>query len=499
VRPAILAIPEDASDDPPARLVRAIAAASGGEAEPPHFEAGVLAVAPLRSLSPGVGGLLVAFKARRRRDPFPYHAMGPDHLPFLSLLVEHLDRAIESAALTESLRERGEQLATSLAALESTQFELVQAQKMDAVGRLAGGVAHEFNNLLTVILGYSSALRESLPRDAPQQHSVRQIVESGQRAALITRQLLALGRRQIMRRESLDLCELVEKTLELLRRLVGDQIREQVSLDRSVGAVRGDRAQLEQVLLNLVLNARDAMPGGGTMRVTVRAAIAADAAGCDAAVDPAAFAVLEVEDDGVGMDDSVRAHVFEPFFTTKGAGEGSGLGLAVVHGIVKQSEGHILVDSHAGHGSRFTLLWPRASEPAATAATHRPISVEMRSATILLVEDEELIRHVVAGMLEGAGHRVHVAANGEAALRWVEAEGVRPDLLVTDASMPRMGGVSLAAEMRRRWPELPVVIMSGYAEDLTMPGLESSGQVFVQKPFTSSRLLEIVNTALSPG
>ena len=490
VRPTILPIPDLTVADAPARLARVL---DGIRRDGPPPGGGMLAIAPLRSLSPGVGGLMVAFKARRRREPFAYQAMGPEHTPLLSLLVEHLDHALESTALTDSLRERGEQLASSLAALEKTQYELLQAQKLEAVGRLAGGVAHEFNNLLTVILGYSSALRESLPIEAPQQHSIRQIVESSQRAALITRQLLALGRRQIMRRERIDLCELVERTLELLRGVIGDQVHKRVDLDRTLTAVRGDRAQLEQVLLNLVLNARDAMPGGGTMRVQVRAATREDAAACDTPIDASAYAVLEVEDDGVGMDDKVRAHVFEPFFTTKGAGEGAGLGLAVAHGIVKQSEGHILVDSRPGRGSRFTLLWPYAIYTASTPAA----SGAGRRATILVVEDEELIRNVVAGMLEQAGHRVHVAADGEQAMRLVHDGRIRPDLLVTDAVMPRMGGVPLATELRRALPGLPVVIMSGTMENLALPNPGESTFAFVQKPFTASRLLELVGAVLA--
>ncbi len=334
--------------------------------------------------------VLMVFSSHPRPAFLRNGAVLESHLPFLQLLVRHIEHAVESARLTERLRERSAALAHSLETLERTQQQLLQAQKMEAVGRLAGGVAHDFNNLLTVILGYAGGLTASLPSGTPGHEQARHIVEAAKRAAGITSQLLALGRRQIQRPETLDLGLQVRRTAELLRRLVGEHIRLELELDGALPAIRADRSQLEQVVLNLIVNARDAMPDGGVMRVVTRRATPRDVQLAALDVKPGSFAVFEVQDEGVGMDDTVRARIFEPFFTTKAAGQGSGLGLSVVYGIVDQSGGHVLVESTPGKGSTFTVLLPCATspeEPVSAPGTPEPLRDAAPVApTVLVVE-----------------------------------------------------------------------------------------------------------------
>ena len=371
---------------------------------------------------------------------------------------------------------------------------------MEAVGRLAGGVAHDFNNLLTVILGYAGAVGSALPEDSPQHANVQRVIEAAKRAAGITSQLLALGRRQVLRREAFDISEQTERTAELLRRLVGEHILVDVRLDRSLPHVSADRAQFEQVLLNLVVNARDAMPSGGTMRIETRAATTIDAVRADTTFDPARYAAVSVADSGVGMDEDSLGRIFEPFFTTKELGKGTGLGLAVVYGAVKQGEGHVLVESEPGKGSRFTVLLPIAA-PAETRAAAPPAPVANAGPPagrlVLLVEDEAAIRAVVSQLLRHAGYRVEEAEHGLDALARLDA-GLRPDLVLTDVMMPRLGGVQLAEELAKRSPAPAVAFMSGYSEDLTAGGTRAPRRApFLAKPFTPDVLLRFVADVLA--
>ncbi len=371
---------------------------------------------------------------------------------------------------------------------------------MEAIGRLAGGVAHDFNNLLTVILGYAGTLAVSLPAGSPGHENLGKVTAAAQRAANLTRQLLALGRRQVQRREHFPLNEQCERTVELLRRLVGEDIRIELRMDRALTMVHADRTQLEQVLLNLMVNARDAMPQGGRLRITTRTATAADAARCEGVVVPERFVVLEVADDGVGMEAVTLERIFEPFFTTKPSGQGTGLGLAVVYGIVKQSEGHILVDSEVGHGSSFRVLLPvgagvLAAEPAraTVAGDDAPPNA---GTTVLVVEDEAAIRGVIRATLRRAGYVVLEAGDGQDALASIVARP--PDLVLTDILMPRMGGPALARELAARFPDVRVAFMSGYAADFG----EGSGAIerlarFLPKPFTGEELRAFVARQLA--
>jgi signal transduction histidine kinase len=480
---------------PPERFARALL----GGLEQPWGGAGCeLACAPFRRADGRRAGVMVAYASHRRAAAHGGR-LGEERLPFLDVLALHTEHAIATSRLTESLRERSEQLAASLEALENTQAALLQSQKMEAIGRLAGGVAHDFNNLLTVILGYASTLTLSLPPETPTHENARRIVDAARRASGITGQLLALGRRQVQTPERLDLAEQAQRLVDLLRRLVGEHIGIELEFDRELPHVRADRSQLEQILLNLVVNARDAMPRGGRMRIVTRRASPADAARCDGPLDPGAFGVLEVHDDGVGMDELTRSRIFEPFFTTKPAGQGTGLGLAVVYGIVRQSGGQVLVTSTPGAGSVFTVLLPCAPEGPASdegpRAEDAPAADDaLPAARIMVAEDEPGIRGVIAAALMRAGFEVEVVADGEEALAGMRA--APPALLLTDVSMPRMGGFQLARVVREELPNVRVAFMSGYFGDragVAIPG------PFLTKPFAPDELVRFVRAQLRPA
>lgn len=495
-------------DAPPPPAFRALTAIRGvGAAHGNGPAGGRIAVIPLRSVGDERPGAILAWIGPRPVAQVRDGLVSDEHLPFFQLLANHMDHQIANTRLTASLTERSAQLATSLERLEATQLQLVQAQKLEAVGRLAGGVAHDFNNLLTVILGYAGTLLEALPPGAHGRANVEHIVDAGKRAASITAQLLALSRRQIQRREAVDLSRHAEGTVDLLRRLVGERIRLELEVDATLPPIRADRSQLEQVLLNLVLNARDALPDGGWMRVVTRRASAAEAARCGGGVDPAGFAVLGVADSGTGMDAVTLERIFEPFFSTKASGKGSGLGLAVVYGIVKQSEGHVLVDSTPGRGSTFLVLLPfhpggmetkgGGAAPEA-AADHGPAQ-----GAILVVEDEVAIRDVVSLTLRRAGYDVQVAEDGDQALRCLANGAPPPDLILTDVVMPTLGGIELGREVRRRGLATPLAYMSGYSEHLPQEfsGAMTPPAAFLPKPFSPRQLLDFVARQLpaQPG
>ncbi len=493
--PQFASIDASGADGGARALVRAL---DPGTATVARAGGGLVVLVPVGNLGEGRRGLLAAFSVGGR-PLLMRPGAGSEHLrPYLQLLANHVEHAIANVELNARLREQRDQLERSLATLERTQQQLVQAQKMDAIGRLAGGVAHDFNNLLTVILGYAGALSASLPHGAPQQENVVRVLEAARRAADITSQLLALGRRQMRRPENLDLSGQTARTADLLARLVGEDVRVELDLQGDLPPVRADRSQLEQVLLNLVINARDAMPSGGRLHIATRRAVLADAARCGSGTDATRFGVLEVTDEGVGMDAATREQAFEPFFTTKESGQSSGLGLAVVYGIVTQSEGHVLVDSEPGRGTRFTVLLPfaPAGGPVATPSTPQPgVLRTVRSGSVLVVEDEAALREVVRVTLARAGHRVFVASHGEEALELLAAAAPLPDLVLTDVMMPRLGGLALAEQVAQRWPGLRVAFMSGYSEDLIArtPRGERS---FLAKPFTPADLLAFVGAQL---
>jgi PAS domain S-box-containing protein len=374
-----------------------------------------------------------------------------------------------------------------------------QAQKMEAVGTLAGGVAHDFNNMLCVITGFTGFLLEGLPADSPLREFAREIEKAAERAAGLTRQLLAFSRKQMLAPRVLNLNALVADTEKMLRRLIGEDVELVTALDPALAPVRADPGQIEQVLMNLAVNARDAMPKGGrlTMR-TADAALGADAVRGRPEVRPGPYVLLEVADTGCGMSPEVVARLFEPFFTTKEVGKGTGLGLATVYGIIKQSGGHIEVESAPGRGTTFRIYLPpcevreSSAEPAA-----RPAAAPGGAETVLLAEDEEGVRSLAASVLRQKGYRVLEAENGEEALVASERHSGPIDLLLTDAVMPRLGGSELAKRLRAKRPQTRVLFMSGFTDSTLIRGGVTTGEVdCLLKPFGAEDLARAVRQAL---
>jgi PAS domain S-box-containing protein len=380
----------------------------------------------------------------------------------------------------------------------------LQSQKMRAIGQLAGGVAHDFNNLLTTILGYTELLLKQLRPGDPLRRHVDEIGQAGERGKTLTSQLLAFGRKQMLRPQPIDLNEVVEGMDGFLRRLVGDAVTLETDLDPSLGTVEADPGQIEQVLMNLVLNARDAMPLGGRIRVETRNADVDESAAQEiSGIFPGPYITVTVTDEGVGMDAATRAQLFEPFFTTKEIGKGTGLGLSTVYGIVKQSEGAITVTSEPGTGSSFRVYLPRAEVPAVPIKTlpvsgsdpeavAAPRSVR-GSETVLLVEDEPRLRALARQELEANGYEVLEAANGSQAVSLVESWKGPLHAVLTDVMMPRMSGAALAARVRKERPDVKIVFVSGYTDESVMGQLPPDPNVtFVQKPYTPSSLLRVL-------
>ncbi|HSJ26487.1 MAG TPA: PAS domain S-box protein [Longimicrobiales bacterium] len=369
------------------------------------------------------------------------------------------------------------------------ELELRQAQKMEAIGQLAGGVAHDFNNLLTVITSYSEVLLADLPENAPARTDVEEIRRAAGRASTLTRQLLAFSRRQVLQPRDLDLNHVVADMEKLLRRVIGETIALECRPGTDVGHVRADPGQIEQVIINLAVNARDAMPGGGSVVLTTSRR---RTAGGD-------YAVLSVTDTGTGMDELTVQHIFEPFFTTKPEGQGTGLGLATVHGIVTQSGGRVEVDSAPGRGSTFHVLLPatQPTEPMVTAPPATTHETPTGGGSILVVEDEEAVRSIARRSLVRHGYQVYEASNGREALAMLDDGAAGVDLIISDLVMPVMGGGELARRLRGRESAPPMLFMSGYAEKDAVPGNElDAGALLLEKPFTMQQLLRAVSRAL---
>jgi two-component system cell cycle sensor histidine kinase/response regulator CckA len=375
-----------------------------------------------------------------------------------------------------------------------------QAQKMEAVGRLAGGVAHDFNNLLTVIRSYSDLLLDGLPADDARRADLEEIREAARRATVLTRQLLAFSRRQVMQPSVMSLNTIVAGAERLLRRLIGEDITLVTRLDAALGAVKADAGQLEQVIMNLAVNARDAMPDGGTLTVETANVPAGTEPPADllTVMPPGEYVLLRVIDTGAGMDAGTMAHLFEPFFTTKEVGKGTGLGLATVYGVVKQSGGFISVASEPGRGAAFSVYLPRVGESVEASVAERdgPGSSEGKE-TILLVEDEIAVRAVASQVLRRLGYAVLEAADARSALQFAEEHKGAIALLVTDVVMPGLDGRELADRLRARRPQLKVLFMSGYAYDAALEhGPLKPGLNFLQKPFTPEGLAQKVREVL---
>ena len=403
------------------------------------------------------------------------------------------------------LRLVGEMLASALRrkhaeqALRQSQAQLAQAQKMDAVGRLAGGIAHDFNNLLMVISGHSEGLLRDLDPDGASHEDAREISEAADRATSLTKQLLSFSRRQLVSPRRLVLNDVIRGVEGMLRRLLGEDIQLRTELDPDLGAVRGDPHQLEQILVNLAVNGRDAMPEGGQLLIRTRNVelelAEAQRIGLAGA---GPHVLLSVDDSGVGMDAATSARVFEPFFTTKDPGKGTGLGLSIVYSVLQQCGGAVTVRSQPGAGSRFDLFVPRFDGQLEPAPRHEAVSATRGSGTILLVEDERPVRRLVRRELENVGYRVIEAADGVEAIDLARAHQGMIDMLVTDVVMPRMGGGRLAARLVRERPDLRVLYLSGYPDERG----EGSGEDlpdgrFLQKPVHGKQLLDAVAALLA--
>ncbi|HXI03120.1 MAG TPA: ATP-binding protein [Candidatus Saccharimonadales bacterium] len=432
---------------------------------------------------------------------------------FNRMLSEIQARDDELRSARDDLERRVEERTTQLLAETTSRHEAEKAlkvseealrhsQKMEAIGRLAGGVAHDFNNLLTAIMGYTDMLTNSLKDSDPMKAQVTEIRKASHRAADLTRQLLAFSRKQILDPKVMNLNWSVTNLEVMMRRLIGEDIELVTTLAEGLGRIKADPGQIEQVILNLAVNARDAMPQGGRLLIeTANLEVAAGAEGGDAAVTAGSYVVLQVTDTGVGMDEETMSRIFEPFFTTKDKSRGTGLGLSTVYGIVTQSGGHIRVHSEPGRGTSFRILLPmtagavEAEEPAPAEAF-----ADRGSETILLVEDDELVRDLTRGILLMHGYKVLEAPQGGEALLLCESHKGPIDLMLTDVVMPNLSGPDLVARVSPLRPEMKIVFMSGYT-DVGDPrqGKIGAATAFIQKPFTPAELTRKLREVLGPA
>jgi two-component system cell cycle sensor histidine kinase/response regulator CckA len=386
-------------------------------------------------------------------------------------------------------------------ALHETEEQLRQSQKLEGIGKLAGGIAHDFNNLLTVISGYSDLLLRTGKLDESARDKMAEVNKAADRAASLTRQLLAFSRKQVLKPEILDLNSLVDGLGKMLQRLIGEDIEVKTSLRSEVAKISADPGQIEQVLINLVLNARDAMPGGGIITIET-ANVELDQAYSDLhiAVKAGAYVMLAVSDTGTGMDPETRKHIFEPFFTTKELGRGTGLGLSTIYGIVKQSGGNIWVYSELGKGTTFKIYLPQVSKPLTlevAAVRSAPECIAAGGETILLVEDEEIVRKLACSILETHGYHVLVAQTGADAIEICRIHEGRIDLLLTDVVMPKMNGRKVAELGLQFRPDMEVLYMSGYTDDaIVHHGVLDAGTNYIEKPFTTATLTCKVGEAI---
>jgi PAS domain S-box-containing protein len=377
--------------------------------------------------------------------------------------------------------------------------QLRQAHKMEAVGQLAGGVAHDFNNLLTVIMGYSEEMIEKLRPEDPMRALLQEVHKAGERAAGLTRQLLAFSRKQILQPRVLDLNELVANVQKMLGRLIGEDIQLSINLAPGLGRVKADPGQIEQILINLAVNARDAMPTGGKLSIETNNVVIDEGQALTCAeLPPGRYVRLVVGDTGCGMDVRTLDHMFEPFFTTKELGKGTGLGLATVYGIIKQSGGHVRASSELGKGASFEIYLPTIE---ASVAERGPslyrLAAPGGNETVLLVEDEDGLRGLTSQVLQTHGYTVLEANNGVEALRITEKAEVAVDLLLTDVVMPRLGGRALAEAIASRYPKANVLYISGYTDDAVIRnGVFQAENEFLQKPFTMDAMLRKVREVL---
>jgi nitrogen-specific signal transduction histidine kinase len=375
--------------------------------------------------------------------------------------------------------------------------QLRQAQKMEAVGRLAGGVAHDFNNLLTVVLGHTELALAMLDGSHAVRSGLLEVQKAGSRAATLTNQLLVFSRKHVLDPKVVDVNAVVESTTRMLRRVIGEDVRVHVDLASPLHLVKADAGQIEQVVMNLAINARDAMPKGGDLTIRTRNVdVDADFAAHRVGMAPGPYVLLSMQDVGIGMTAEVRAHLFEPFFTTKEPGKGTGLGLSTVYAIVKQWGGTIWLESEAGRGTVFDIYFPCTRERETARSSEATMRALARGEeTVLLVEDEEMVRDLAKEILTLRGYDVLPAASAESALELAAGLG-KVDLVLTDLVMPGLNGRELTDRLRARWPELNVLYMSGYSENVLENRELPAGARFIQKPFSGPALAAKVREVL---
>ena len=414
--------------------------------------------------------------------------------------VRHVNDDLERrvAARTAELAQSVDKLRREIARREELERELVHSQKMEAVGRLAGGVAHDFNNLLTVILGYGEILREQFLNDPEALESADEILRAGQRASALTSQLLAFSRRQIAVPRVIDLNHAVEQMEKMLRRVIGEDVELIIRTTPDLAAIVADPSHIDQVIMNLAVNSRDAMPDGGKLILeTANVSFTEEYVGKHLNIQPGAYVMLAVSDTGTGMDEATQSRIFEPFFTTKGQGKGTGLGLSIVYGIVKQAGGEIMVYSEPGQGTVFKIYFPAADQVPEQSAEVGETRRDHGTGTILLVEDEDQVRSLTSSILSRHGYRVLTAASGAEALQIARDHSEPIHLLLTDVVMPGMNGAVLAQEMRALRPEIRILYMSGYTDaSITGEAVFAGDVAYIEKPFTSAALQEKVQAAI---
>jgi two-component system, cell cycle sensor histidine kinase and response regulator CckA len=389
-------------------------------------------------------------------------------------------------------------------ALRKSEEQLLQSQKLEAIGRLAGGISHDFNNLLTAIIGYSDLSLRQLQQDDPLTRNLEEIKKAGDRATALTRQLLAFSRKQVMQLRVFDLNAVVVDLERMLKRMIGENIELRTTLQQGLGNIKADPGQIEQVVMNLVVNSRDAMPQGGKLTIeTANVYLDESYVEQHLTVVPGYYIMLAVSDTGLGIDERVRPHIFEPFFTTKDAARGTGLGLSTVYGIVKQSGGFIWVYSEIGKGTTFKIYFPTVAQNVdELKAVNLNPPAQKGSETILLVEDAEPVRRLARTILEGFGYEVLLAANGSEAKHLCELNQHQINLLLTDVILPGISGREVAEQVLRINPAIRVLFMSGYTDDAVIGhDILSAGVNFIQKPFSPDQLgakvrevLDAVNT-----
>lgn len=377
--------------------------------------------------------------------------------------------------------------------------QLRQAQKLDSIGQLAGGVAHDFNNILTVILGYSEEIMNNLHDQDPLRQDIQEIINAGQRASSLTRQLLTFSRKQVIKPELINLNDTITNLSKMLMRLIGEDVDFILNLGEDVPSIMADIGQIEQVIMNLVINAREAMQMGGRLTIsTFKYEAEPEFRKHHRMIAGNSFAVLKVEDTGCGMDKSTLEHIYEPFFTTKAKGHGTGLGLPTVYGIVRQASGHINVDSAPGKGATFVIMLPAANDELQT--EQKPevqIIPEGNKELVLIVEDDPSISDLSGKMIQKMGYRVMLAESADKAIVMIEDEGLRPELVISDVVMPGLSGLELAAIIRYKHPEMKVILMSGYTEQVIMKHGEMDPNIpFLHKPFTRQELQDRITQVM---